>query len=179
MLLEADGADALTTNKIALRAGVSIGSLYQYFPNREAVVRELATRQWARAAQRLEAVREAASEASLAEVAEACVRVLASTAQGTASLRRALLLEVPRAWIRPTSAPVHAAVVEQVAALLRSHAGELPGDVQLRAFVLTHAVQGAVDAALVEHPEWIEDEARLEDLVQDLTGLVLGHAGPR
>jgi len=35
------GHGALTTNKIAERAGVSIGSLYQYFPNKEAVMTEL------------------------------------------------------------------------------------------------------------------------------------------
>jgi AcrR family transcriptional regulator len=37
VLLEA-GPDALTTNRIAERAGVSIGSLYRYFPNKAAIV---------------------------------------------------------------------------------------------------------------------------------------------
>lgn len=31
------GFDKTTTNKIAIKAGVSIGSLYQYFPNKEAI----------------------------------------------------------------------------------------------------------------------------------------------
>jgi AcrR family transcriptional regulator len=33
--------EGLTTNAIAERAGVNIGSLYQYFPNKEAIVAEL------------------------------------------------------------------------------------------------------------------------------------------
>ncbi len=37
-LLEAEGPRALTTNRIAERAGVSIGSLYRYFPNKQAIV---------------------------------------------------------------------------------------------------------------------------------------------
>jgi AcrR family transcriptional regulator len=37
-ILATDGAKALTTNRIARLAGVSIGSLYQYFPNKEAIV---------------------------------------------------------------------------------------------------------------------------------------------
>jgi AcrR family transcriptional regulator len=34
-ILRSDGPEALNTNRIAEVAGVSIGSLYQYFPNKE------------------------------------------------------------------------------------------------------------------------------------------------
>src|SRR5215467_1710487 len=37
-ILVRDGYDRASTNKIAAMAGVSIGSLYQYFPSKEAVV---------------------------------------------------------------------------------------------------------------------------------------------
>jgi AcrR family transcriptional regulator len=37
-ILSTDGAPALTTNRIAEVAGVSVGSVYQYFPNKEAIV---------------------------------------------------------------------------------------------------------------------------------------------
>ncbi|MET4685027.1 TetR/AcrR family transcriptional regulator [Brevundimonas faecalis] len=43
-ILEAEGLDALTTNLAATRAGVSIGSLYQYFPNRDAILASLMIR---------------------------------------------------------------------------------------------------------------------------------------
>jgi len=39
-----EGYDKTTTNKIAAVAGVSIGSLYQYFPDKPAVARALAER---------------------------------------------------------------------------------------------------------------------------------------
>jgi AcrR family transcriptional regulator len=35
--MDAEGALGLTTNKIAERAGVSVGSLYQYFKNKESI----------------------------------------------------------------------------------------------------------------------------------------------
>ncbi len=41
-LLEEVGAGALTTNAIAQKAGTSIGSLYQFFPNKAAVLVKLA-----------------------------------------------------------------------------------------------------------------------------------------
>ena len=44
-VLEVDGLDGFSTNAVAERAGVSIGSLYQYFPRKEAIVRALIERE--------------------------------------------------------------------------------------------------------------------------------------
>ena len=44
-ILESGGLDAYTTNAIAERAGASIGSLYQYFPNNDALTRSLMARE--------------------------------------------------------------------------------------------------------------------------------------
>jgi AcrR family transcriptional regulator len=43
-ILEEAGLDGYTTNAVAARAGVSIGSVYQYFPHRDAVTRALIER---------------------------------------------------------------------------------------------------------------------------------------
>jgi AcrR family transcriptional regulator len=40
-ILETTGFEGYTTNAVAERAGVSIGSLYQYFPNKDAITRAL------------------------------------------------------------------------------------------------------------------------------------------
>lgn len=40
-LLGREGVDAFNTNRIAERAGVGIGSLYEYFPNKQAIVTRL------------------------------------------------------------------------------------------------------------------------------------------
>jgi len=44
-ILEHQGLEGYTTNGIAARAGVSIGSLYQYFPNKDAVTLALIERE--------------------------------------------------------------------------------------------------------------------------------------
>jgi AcrR family transcriptional regulator len=38
------GKEPLTTTKVALRAGVSVGTLYQYFPNKSALLQAALTR---------------------------------------------------------------------------------------------------------------------------------------
>lgn len=44
-ILERDGPDGFTTNAVAERAGVSIGSLYQYFPSKAALIGALIVRE--------------------------------------------------------------------------------------------------------------------------------------
>ncbi len=43
-ILERHGPDALNTNDVAERAGVSIGTLYQYFPDKQAILLAAAKR---------------------------------------------------------------------------------------------------------------------------------------
>lgn len=43
--MRSEGEARLSTNRIAERAGVPIGSLYQYFPNKEAILVALAERE--------------------------------------------------------------------------------------------------------------------------------------
>jgi AcrR family transcriptional regulator len=47
-LLDEVGYEATTTSLIATRAGVSVGSLYQFFPDRRAVLQALAVRSFSR-----------------------------------------------------------------------------------------------------------------------------------
>ena len=44
-ILETEGLSGVNTNAIAARAGVSVGSLYQYFPSKEAVLSALLQRE--------------------------------------------------------------------------------------------------------------------------------------
>jgi AcrR family transcriptional regulator len=63
-LLDEVGYDATTTSLIAARAGVSVGSLYQFFPDRRAVLQALAVRSFERFAGVLTARLESSPPAS-------------------------------------------------------------------------------------------------------------------
>ena len=52
-IIETEGEAAFTTNRAAETAGVSIGTLYQYFPNKAAILFRLQTDEWRRTSELL------------------------------------------------------------------------------------------------------------------------------
>src|ERR1700750_821360 len=68
-ILASEGEAGFTTNRIAERAGFSIGTLYQYFPSKEAIVVAMVRRQRERVMRELDALldRAARGECSAAE----------------------------------------------------------------------------------------------------------------
>ncbi len=74
-ILEAHGLDGFTTNAVAERAGVSIGSLYQYFPGKEALTGALIHRETSVLLEDATAALHAATgRAALERLIEAAVR---------------------------------------------------------------------------------------------------------
>src|SRR6202789_4381377 len=52
-VLAREGAQRFTTARVAEKAGVSVGSLYQYFPNKAAILFRLQSDEWRRTAELL------------------------------------------------------------------------------------------------------------------------------
>jgi AcrR family transcriptional regulator len=59
--LRTEGAARFTTARVAERAGVSVGSLYQYFPNKAAILFRLQADEWRRTSELLRSILEDAS----------------------------------------------------------------------------------------------------------------------
>jgi AcrR family transcriptional regulator len=55
-VLERDGAQRFTTTRVAGAAGVSIGSLYQYFPNKLAILHRLQLEEWERTGEMIDTI---------------------------------------------------------------------------------------------------------------------------
>lgn len=89
-----EGYEGLTTNRVAERAGVSVGSLYQYFPGKEALV--LALLEQHHAEMMTLFVQDLDSSAPLEELARVVIgRILTHHAENP-RLHAALLEELPR-----------------------------------------------------------------------------------
>ena len=68
-----DGMNGLTTTAVAERAGVSVGTMYQYFPNKQALVFALNERYLDALAARIEATCAAQAGGPLMDMVEALI----------------------------------------------------------------------------------------------------------
>lgn len=72
-VLVSDGPRRLTTTRVAARAGVSVGSMYQYFPHKQALFYALNDRYLTALAERIEAACAAQHGAAAGQMVEALV----------------------------------------------------------------------------------------------------------
>jgi len=88
-VLTRDGAAAFTTIRVAERAGVSVGSLYQYFPNKESILFRLQQEEWTATGQMLDGIFADARLSAEARL-RAAMRAFFRSECDEAPLRRAL-----------------------------------------------------------------------------------------
>ena len=154
-LLESEGEGRLTTNRIAERAGVSIGTLYQYFKDRDDILAAMGERQ-------AEALRQKVTEIVLAAPEQDAIRTIIQAImggiEGSPETRIVLMDALFKARGESIMSEHHLAFVDAIR--VRSDL-----DLVLRresAFVLTHAVVCLLRAAAAE-PELELDPQALED----------------
>ncbi|MCW5644728.1 MAG: TetR/AcrR family transcriptional regulator [Rhodoferax sp.] len=93
-LLVAGGMHRLTTTRVAERAGVSVGTMYQYFPHKEALVYALNARYLEDLATRIEATCASRQGAPIGEMVEALVDTYWRAKTERADVTRALYRSV-------------------------------------------------------------------------------------
>lgn len=120
-VLSRDGAVGFTTIRVAEQAGVSVGSLYQYFPNKQSILFRLQTDEWKQTGQMLDAIFHD-TRRSAAERLRDAVRAFFRSEVAEAPLRRALgeaaplYLEAPEAEEqRKRGLPVLMALLDEAA----------------------------------------------------------------
>ncbi|HEX5754607.1 MAG TPA: TetR/AcrR family transcriptional regulator [Archangium sp.] len=175
-VLVTSGYEGTTTKAVAERAGVSIGSLYQYFPSKEALVAMLLERVHQRALAVLadKLVPHPITDLEL-EVRE-LVRVLVEFHGENPRLQRVLLEQAPRLGPLQAVQEIEARVESLVQTVLAQNLElEKPRNLGLVVFIIIRALRSAVWATVVERPELMGTP----ELVEELSKLVLGYLRPR
>ncbi len=174
-ILASEGEAGFTTNRIAERAGFSIGTLYQYFPSKEAIVVALVRRQRDRVLRELDVMLErcVAGEYGTEHALRLYLRHIVD-AFGRGQKAQRLLARL--GWQLDAPAAIVAAMddgAERIrAALARLDDPELPVPDAPTLYMLTRAVIGAVRAAAVEESAMLDDPRFEEALFRMVWGLL-------
>jgi AcrR family transcriptional regulator len=158
------GYDAATTNEIARRAGVSIGTLYQYFPDKAALFKELLARHLAARRAVLSRVMSQATPQTLSRVIRQVIHAIVESSKVHPRLHHALHERAGAALVDAfdrESEALLTGVFRANAAALRRHNPELAAAVLVRAFA------GLTRTNFRREPDWLqrpEVEAELTEL---------------
>lgn len=170
-VLDREGAGAATTTRIAEVAGVSVGTLYQYFGNRDAILDALQDRELERATLLVHAVLSEQPGAP-EQIARRMIEELLALYAACPALHRLLVVEGLR--VTPTDR-VQAFDLRMVAAIRAFLGGSgLPlrrQNLEVAAFVIFHSVRATMLARLLEAPAGVSDAA----LVEELTDLAVSY----
>lgn len=155
--LEAEGEAGFTTNAVAQRAGVSIGTLYRYFPDKRAVLVALAERE---TETHRRAVIAAAVGANPAARDRALIRAFVGAFARRDKARRiamkAMLAEADHAELASRFADAEVGITDARGRPLT----------RVQAFVLARAVQGALRAAVLEGADFLQSREFEDELVR-------------
>jgi len=174
-ILVQDGYEATTTRKVAEVAGVSIGSLYQYFPSKEALVTALAERQVERVLAKVSEALEGAPGAALPDVARQLAQGIIGAYAENPRLYQEVFEQGPRFGMPDVLRNLQQRIESIVRVFLTQQASALrPRNLDLATFVITRTIRGVVLSAATERPELFSDP----ELLDELSALMMGYLMP-
>jgi AcrR family transcriptional regulator len=156
-VLEAGGLAAFTTNAVAERAGVSIGTLYQYFADKDALIQAIAERELATTLNKIGESLRGDTDARPEERVRGVVRAMVNAFGGRLRARKAVLQAVlSRSGGMPFLGPVATFIaVNNRDALDRE-----------QSFVLSRALMGTIRAAVLEEQPFLKSRRFEDELVR-------------
>jgi AcrR family transcriptional regulator len=153
-----DGYDRATTNRIAEVAGVSIGSLYQYFPNKESLIAALLERHVQDAFDLLPRELARAEGRPLRDAVRLTVDYAIAAHRQDPELHIVLMEQIPRVGALPSAAEIDRRFHAQATAYLEAEADRVrPCNKKLAGFIASQAIEALTHAACLHHPEYLAD----------------------
>lgn len=174
-ILIRDGYETTSTNRIAQEAGVSIGSLYQYYPNKEGLVFAVLEHHGAQWLAGFEAALHDSASASLNVAVRAIIQKILTLKRlhpQLDPLRYALLPVLrPLGYVDTFEQQLFRLVRAFLAARLEDIR---PRELDMAVFIIVHTLEALCHAAGVDRPDYLTNEP----FPEELCALVLGYLRP-
>ena len=164
-----DGYDKMTTNRIAKVAGVSIGSLYQYFPNKQAVAMAVAERHANEMVALLGKTLAELGDVSIPVAVRTYVKTMIDVHAREPELHHALVQLVMEVGLTHFQEHDKLALAI-ISTYLEQHLDDvLPRDPMTAAWVLMTSVEALTHMYALKRPTFIDEES----LADEITAIVL------
>jgi AcrR family transcriptional regulator len=174
-VLVKEGFERASTNRIAAETGVSIGSLYQYFPSKEALVAAVIERH---KTEMLDMLRKALAKVADKPLEEALRELITVTIQAhrvDPELHRVLVEQIPRTGRLAEVEGFDREVQSLIRSYLEARRHELRVvDLELAAYVVVSTVETLSHGAVLRYPELLT-KAKVASFIDEVTRLVLGY----
>jgi len=176
-VLTREGYDRASTNRIAAVAGVSVGSLYQYFPNKEALVATLVARHNREMLQLLRDALEKVPSRDLATTMRELVRATVDAHLVDPALHRIFAEQVPRMG---QLAKIEA-LQRETFLLIRAYLEERRNEISVRDLdsatsICVTTVEALTHEFVIDKPEAPEGDR--DRFIEEVTRLVVGYLRP-
>lgn len=171
-LLAEGGYDALSTNKIAVRAGVSIGSLYQYFDGKESLVSALIETRIMRQRGRLLEALPQLVDLPLRKGIVTLIMLLMRTHRDDLELNRTIFAQIPNVQLFSFVDEMERSTVTVLVPYLEMRREEIrPHDLELATYLCVRTFTSAIQGALGSRPDLLRED-RMERFANEIADLV-------
>jgi len=161
------GYAATTTNAVAEVAGVSVGSLYQYFPNKDSLIAALHDRHGRQMSALLDAALLQHRGSSLPEALAGVIESAVKAHQLDADLHRVLDKQVLGLDQFPGEDESVDEIERRIRGLLEAHRADIVvEDLRLATYMLMHAVHALIHAVVLERPSGVSMKAATRETVR-------------
>lgn len=169
-VLVKDGYDRASTNKIADAAGVSIGSLYQYFPSKEALVAAVIHRHIENMMGVVRSSLARVASLPIPQAAKELVQVMIDAHRIEPKLHRVLVEQIPRIGNLEEIERVDDEAIALVRAYLEARRHEVAlDDLDMAAFVAVTSVEALTHAAVLMRPALLDNPSFVDHVAMLVT----------
>ncbi len=164
------GFAAASTNAVAERAGVSVGSLYQYFPNKDALIAALHARHGEEMMAVIQRALTQAMDATLEDALTGLVEAAVEAHRVDADLHRVLEERLGTMAVDAMHDKYTDVMEERIVALLARHRDEISApDLKLATFMLMRAAHGLIHAIVRQRPKGVSLKSATQEIVSMMT----------